>query len=282
MRPLQALGFVGAGAIAREICSVLPGKLTRPLQQVSFLVRPVDVPAFQADAERLVGTLADKVTLLTDLDAFLAAAPSLIVECAGHAALQSYGAAILAARIPLLCVSSGALSDAELARMLLEASIKHGTRLTVSAGALGGIDALLTARYSGLTRVAYTSRKPPLAWRDTPAETVCDLAALTSERCVFEGSAREAARLYPKNANVAATIALAGLGFEKTTVRIIADPAATENVHEIEAESAAVNLHLKIAGRPAPANPKTSLTTAYALAREILEPHTAIQLETAA
>lgn len=183
----------------------------------------------------------------------------LVVEAAGHQALADYGEAALAQGSDLLVASVGALADPELLGRLTDHPGKG--QLLLPAGALTGIDGLAAARAGGLTKVTYTARKPPATLAD-------DLDA-DRETVLFEGNAREAALAFPRSTNVAATVALAGLGFEETVVRVIADPAVDMNIHVVEAEGAFGEFSLRISGRPLPGNPKTSSLTAMSLLRAV-------------
>ena len=181
----------------------------------------------------------------------------IVVEVAGHAALAHYGAAALQQGSDLVIASIGALADDTLWQSLQQAATR--AKILLPAGAVAGIDALAAARLGGLDFVRYSSRKPPAS--------LSDALPTNRESLVFEGNARDAALQFPKNANVAATIALAGIGFEQTQVRIIADPTLTQNVHVLDARGAFGSFSMTIAGRPLPGNPKSSSLTAMSLLR---------------
>ena len=214
----------------------------------------------------LESRLADKPIIVRRGDALPAA--DLVVEVAGHGALARYGVAALEQGSDLVIASIGALADDELWRALQAAATQ--ARILLPAGAVAGIDALSAARRGGLDWVRYSSRKPPASLSEA-LPTDC-------ESIVYEGNARDAALQFPKNANVAATIALAGIGFDKTEVRIIADPAVAHNIHVLEASGAFGSFSMTIAGRPLPGNPRSSSLTAMSILRCIENRQSAVVL----
>jgi aspartate dehydrogenase len=190
----------------------------------------------------------------------------IVVEAAGHEALAQYGVAALNQGSDLVIVSIGALAHDDLWQELKAAATR--SKIILPAGAVAGIDALSAARLGGLDEVSYSARKPPASLSsELPADR---------ETIVFEGTAREAALKFPKNANVAATIALAGVGFDSTRVRIVADPGVTANIHELEARGTFGSFKMSIAGRPLPSNPKTSSLAAMSILRCIENRQSAI------
>jgi aspartate dehydrogenase len=257
--PLE-IALIGYGAIGRYVHARLARETHA--QVAAIVMRPQRVAAVQDE----VGEGAIVVGAIEDLQG---SPPSLVVEVAGHEGLAEHGVAALEAGLDLLVVSVGALADPVLYNRLLAAAGTGGAKLLIVPGAIGGVDALAAAREGGLARVRYTSRKPPGAWKGSPAEAVADLDALTQATELFAGPADEAARLYPKNANVAATIALAGVGFAETAVRLVADPGAGGNIHLIEAEGAFGAMTVELRGKPLAENPKTSSLTAYSVLRAI-------------
>jgi aspartate dehydrogenase len=251
----ERVAVLGFGAIGRVVAAGLaegPGP-----RLAALLVRSRQVEEARA-------ALPDHVAVVDTLAALLELRPTLVVESAGQGAVREHGAEILSAGVDLMVVSTGALAEAALLDRLMAAAERAGARILVPAGAIAGLDGLGTLKQAGLKAVTYTSAKPPLAWRGTPAEELLDLAAIRERRTFFEGSAREAALSYPKNANLAATVALAGLGLDRTRVCLVADPDAVGNTGTIEASSEIGDMTLVMAGRPS-ANPKTSASTAYSL-----------------
>lgn len=254
--PLQ-VALIGLGAIGRELATAL--QATPGVRLVGVLLRRAP-PA---------GALPPGLPWVASLPALLALQPQLVVEAAGQAALAEHGAAVLAAGCDLLPASVGALADDALLQALDAAARAARRQVLLPAGALAGLDWLGAAALAGLQRVHYRGRKPPAAWAGTAAERSLNLATVQQAQVFFRGSARAAAQQFPKNANVAATLALATLGLDAVTVELIADPQAAGNQHEIEADGVAGQLRLQVCNAPSPANPRTSLVTAYSLLRSI-------------
>ena len=256
------VAMIGCGAIGASVLELLQGDPDVVVDRV------ITAPEARAKTEATVAKWAPAARVIESLVG--EEAPDLVVECAGHGAIAQHVVPALERGIPCLVASVGALSAPGLAQMLEQAAQRGGTQVQLLSGAIGGIDALSAARVGGLDAVVYTGRKPPGAWKGTPAESACDLDSLTTAHCIFSGSAEEAARLYPKNANVAATLSLAGLGLKRTQVQLFADPGVTENVHHVEARGAFGSFELTMRGKPLAANPKTSALTVYSVVRALL------------
>ncbi len=259
---MTAVGLIGCGGMAQDVVAALRASPANGVSIVGALARPGRGAAARA---RLC-----EIDIVEALDELLARGPALVAEVAGQAAVAEYGDRVLRAGIDCLVISIGALADPALLARLKSAADAGNSRILLPAGAIGGIDAIAAMRVAGLTSVRYRSRKPPAAWRGTPAERLVDLGALTRRTILYQGTAGEAALLYPQNANVAAAVALAGLGFDATEVELVADPDAPGNVHEIEAEGAAGRFAIQLQGKPSRSNPKTSALAALSVARALL------------
>ncbi len=264
---MTSVGLIGYGGIARD--AVAASRVAdADVTFVGALCRPDRMAAAQAALPR--------IPIVESLDDLFARNPDTVAEVAGQGAVAEYGPVVLRRGIDLLVISIGALAESKLLDGLKAAAREGGSRILLPAGAIGGIDAIAAMRLGGLSAVRYRSRKPPAAWRGSPAEKVADLDKLTSRTVLYRGTAGEAALLYPQNANVAAAVALAGLGFDTTEVELVADPDAPGNVHEIEAEGAAGRFAIQLQGRPSRSNPKTSALAALSVARALINLDAAI------
>lgn len=248
------IGIIGEGAIGRYVRDRL---VEKGHEIGAILVRPERLEARIAEANgtHYVSTVCD---LPADMD--------LMLDCAGHEALRTLGPDILRRGIDLITVSIGALADADVRRTLESAAGEGNAKLHLASGAIGALDCLKAASVGTLRTVTYVGRKPPGGWRGSPAEAKLDLDALSpGEHVHFHGSARDAATQYPKNANVAAAVALAGVGLDDTRVLLIADPGLDENVHEVLAVGDFGQFSFEIRGNALPDNPKSSALAAMSV-----------------
>ena len=247
------IGLIGKGAIANYVSAALE---KRGHSVGAILLRPERV---MENPALYVGAVQD---LPNDLD--------LMIDCAGHSALIAYGADILLRGLDLITVSVGALADQQLYDHLKSAALQSNAKMHIASGAIGALDCLQSARVGRLDSVTYVGRKPPNGWRGSPAEQVLDLDALTGgAKMHFQGTARAAALAYPKNANVAAAVALAGIGLDDTQVQLIADADVTENIHEIEAAGEFGSFRFQISGQSLPDNPRSSALAAMSVLSKV-------------
>lgn len=252
------IAMLGFGAIGRSLAAVIRERLDE-VTIVGIAKRTAADArdrALVSASTAFVRTPAELVGL--DMD--------MVVECAGHEALAAFGPVVLQRGRDLLLASVGALADDTLANTLRDAAERGGAKILISTGAIGALDLLTAARMGGLEAVTYTGRKPPRAWAGTSAAGLAE-SAIVSGVTLFEGTAREAALRFPQNANVAAAVALAGLGFEQTRVQLVADPALHANEHRLSGRGAFGSFELTISGNAQAGQPKTSMLVAFSLAR---------------
>ncbi len=256
----RRIGLIGYGAISKVVMDVVCQN-SRNTKVAAVLIRP---------GATVTKDLPSDCQVVNRVEDLIALAPDGIYECAGHEAVRQYGAAILAAGVAFSIVSVGVLADTQLRTALIENAAKGNARISIVAGAIAGVEALSAARYSGLESVEHTVVKPPQAWKGTPGEELVKNSAQNEPLVLYEGTAEDAVKQYPKNANVIATIALAGLGFESTKAILISDPTTSSNFHYLKAVGDFGSLSVKIAGNSLPENPKTSMLAAYSVARSII------------
>ena len=188
----------------------------------------------------------------------------VVVECAPAAVLRELAEPALEHGRAVMVLSSGALLDNF---DLVDLACQHGGRILVPTGALLGLDAVVAAAEGGIASVRMVTRKPPGGLAGAPylVANCIDITRLTEPKLVFAGTAREAARGFPANVNVAAALALAGIGPDHTMVEIWADPAVTRNTHRIEVEAEAARFSMQVENVPSAENPRTGRLTALSV-----------------
>jgi aspartate dehydrogenase len=250
---VRRIGLIGWGAIGRSIIELWPFSPTQSTRLIGVCVR-----TSQLQEARTTVLPSDAVVVDSVVD-LLALKPDHVIEAAGHAAVVSHGEEILRSGCSLYLLSVGSLAHEELRTRLIAAAEAGKSRILIPAGALAGFDGLLTMNRDQLSSVKYTSVKPVRAWHGTPAARAYPLEQLTQRTVIFSGNAGEAARLFPKNANLAAAVALAGIGFDRTEVELVADPFVDGNQGTVQAVSRSSTLTLTMSSQPS-TNPKTSMS----------------------
>jgi aspartate dehydrogenase len=182
----------------------------------------------------------------------------IVVECAPAALLPAIAEPVLRAGKEIVVLSAGALLDHP---ELVELAAETGARITVPTGALLGLDAVGAAAEGRIVSARITSRKPIAGLRGAPYLEGIDLDGITEPAKLFEGTAREAAKGFPANLNVAVALALAGPGPDRTYVEVWADPGVTRNIHTVEVRSDVADLTMTIENVPSE-NPRTGRITA--------------------
>ncbi|HYU17729.1 MAG TPA: aspartate dehydrogenase [Chloroflexota bacterium] len=253
------LGLIGFGSIGRNLAeAILEGQAGR-CELAAVLVRSPH--KLDADTRARLGCL-----VTSDAADFLATGMDLVVEAAGHDAVKAYGEDVLRQGKGLLLISVGALADAALQLRLERAAHDFGGRLLLATGAIAGLDAISSAAIGGLDAVTHSIRKPPRGL--LPPDEAAEVERSGQPRELYSGPAREAVIRFPENVNVAAAVSLAGLGLDRTIVRVVADPSVVRNTHEVEARGAFGELRVLLQNIPSD-NPKTGRLTAMSMIKAL-------------
>jgi aspartate dehydrogenase len=193
----------------------------------------------------------------------LSEAADMVIECAPGRLLRSIVAPFVASGKTAVVLSAGALLDNE---DLVELARQNGGQIVVPTGALIGLDAVTAAAVGTIHSVRMVTRKPVAGLAGAPyiVEHNIDIADITEPLRIFEGTAREAAKGFPANLNVAVALSLAGIGPDRTRLEIWADPTVTRNVHRVEVESDSARFSMTIENIPSE-NPKTGRITALSV-----------------
>jgi aspartate dehydrogenase len=222
--------------------------------------------AGRSDASRGAALARENsITCTATLDQLIATRPDVVVEAASHEAVRDYAEPLLARGISVIVLSGGALCDDALRGKLEQAAIHSGALLYVPSGGIGGLDALKAMCIAGVDEVSITITKPPAAWQGIAyvIEKKFQIDHLTAPLTLFEGSARAGVPLFPANVNIAAVLSMAGVGFDRTQLKVVADPALTTNTHTITLRGPTGNISLKFENVPSPDNPKTAWLACY-------------------
>ena len=243
---MKRVGLIGCGAIGTVLAEAIERKL---IVCDDLVVFDIDV----SKSQKLKDALQFPIRIVANIDELFAAKPNPIVEAAGQQAVQEYYDKLLASKANFIIMSTGALLNLD----------TSSPKLHFPAGAIGGLDALSAAANAGIDNLTLTSRKNPIALGKTNTET----------SIIYEGYAEEAAKQFPREMNVAATLALT-VKPTKVKVKVISDPAVKRNTHEIQVKWRFGEMTMRFANDPHPDNPHTSALAAWSaikLLQKLLE-----------
>jgi aspartate dehydrogenase len=253
--PKKTIGLMGCGTIGTPLAMAIDsGRVANA--SLSGLFDIVD-----ENARDLKTKLKSTPQVYHNFDRFVDSTADIIIEAASQQAVKNFAKSIIESGKDLMVMSVGALADTLFLAELLELTpIRKGhSKIYVPSGAIAGIDAIRSVRHIA-DSISLTTKKSPKALAGAPFFTARNVSLdnITKVTEIYEGPAVEAVKLFPANVNVAAVLSLAGIGVEKTMVRILADPEATTNQHEIVATGSFGEIKISVNNVTAPGNPKTS------------------------
>ncbi len=254
---MKTIGIVGCGAIGKG--------LLKAIDSGAVSAQACVTSRTENSCREFLGVLSKTVPFLSLDD--LIARSNIVVEAAGGAVVPDLARRVFDAGKDLMVISVGALLDHP---EVIERARQTGCRLLLPSGAIAGLDGIKSACAGEVAHVTITTRKPPHGLEGAPylVNNDISLEGLTEPTEIFSGTAREACRAFPANVNVSAAVSLAGLGPDRTSIRILAVPGLERNCHEVEAEGEFGRLTMRIENVPTE-NPRTGRLTVLSMIRSI-------------
>jgi aspartate dehydrogenase len=251
---VQRVAVVGLGPIGIRVVEALDRGID------GLVLAAVSVQNPEKHRSRLAGLTRPPAILPIEA---LGDVADMVIECAPAKLLRSIVEPFVKSGKTAIVLSAGALLENE---DLIELAKQNGGQIVVPTGALIGLDAVTAAAVGQIISIRMVTRKPVNGLAGAPyiVENNIDIERITEPLRIFEGTAREAARGFPANLNVAVALSLAGIGPDRTRLEIWADPSLTRNVHRVEVESDSARFSMQIENIPSE-NPKTGLITALSV-----------------
>ena len=250
---MKKIGLLGCGAIGTQIALAIDsGKIPAVLTHV--------FDSSKENAFKLVSQLNNNKPQIVENSHLLSSNPvNIVVEAASQDAVKDVGLSVLQNKRDLMIMSVGALLDESIYDVLSDACKDFKKTIFLPSGAIAGLDGIKAVK-DELESISITTTKHPNSLRGAKffKHSEIDLDSICSQTTIFDGTAKEAVRLFPANINVAALLSLSGIGSEKTSVRIIADPDTDKNIHHIVASGKFGKMTFAIENYPDTNNPKTS------------------------
>ncbi len=264
------LGLIGCGAIGTVLAQAIDEGQAGDTCLLIVFDRNIE------RAENLVRRLKSKPKVAKSVKELIECDDvELVIEAASQEAVKAYAVDVLKAGKDLMLMSVGALVDSKLLGEISRTAKEKERKVYIPSGAVAGLDGLKASAIGKIESVTLTTRKPVEGLIDNPYFREKTGGKVEKPTLVYEGPAAEACRLFPANVNVAATLSLAGIGADKTVVRVVADPTISRNIHEIEIRGDFGELQVYVENVPSAENPKTSFLaalSAIATLKRLTEP----------
>src|SRR6201746_1319314 len=250
-RPELRIAVAGLGAIGTRVVEALDRGID------GLVLTAVSVQNPEKHRSRLASLTTTPAVL--PIEALVDIA-DIVIECAPGKLVRSIVAPFVGCGKTAVVLSAGALLDHE---DLIELAQQNGGQIVVPTGALIGLDAVTAAAVGTIHSVRMVTRKPVRGLAGAPyiVENNIDIERITEPLKIFEGSAREAAKGFPANLNVAVALSLAGIGPDRTQLQIWADPGVERNLHSIEVDAESARFSMSIENVPSEENPRTGKIT---------------------